>query len=69
MNRKNILFKALTILMVTVFLITLLTEINSHTYTTGICNFNSYKPKGITDCFGIYNVNSLFNCGHTFHIN
>ncbi|MFT5847486.1 MAG: hypothetical protein ACJARX_000075 [Psychroserpens sp.] len=62
-------YKVVAFGLVLLFTFQSLNEINRHSYTTGICNFKSYKPAGITDCFGLYNGTSLNNCGHAFHTN
>ncbi|WP_040279098.1 hypothetical protein [Psychroserpens damuponensis] len=52
---KTVFFKGIGLVLVIVFLLLPLAEINSHTYTLGISNFNY-----ACECFGCFSV--PFDC-------
>lgn len=67
MKQFKLRYKLFVIIIALVFVFQSLSEINSHTYTTGFSNVHTYCPQGITCCFGIPSHMS-YECGKAFHL-
>ncbi len=67
MKQFKLYHKIFALVIALFFVFNSMSQINSHSYTTGFSNVHQYCPDGITCCFGIP-THMSYGCGKAFHL-